>query len=129
MADQQLTIEKLFSQWMTVLNAKEKPAKDIIAFNFGLLETDGGFAAYLMGAKSFDPDDGDWACNIDYEPEYKYMILDQRLTKGMNWENVLERMTQVIGDYIKTDEFNSSILKNATAITTGFDDGDLVRLK
>jgi hypothetical protein len=57
------------------------------------------------------------------------MMLDKKLTKGMDWEKVLERMKKVIGDYIKTDDYKKSLLRNATAITTGFDDGDLVRLK
>src|SRR5690242_1194998 len=122
MTDKKLTIEKLFNQWMELLNEKEKPTKDIVAFNFGLLETDDGFATYLIGAKSFDPDDSDWACDVDYEPEFKYMMLDKKLTKGMDWEQVLERMKKVIGDYLKTDDYKNSFLKSATAITTGFDD-------
>jgi hypothetical protein len=41
----------------------------------------------------------------------------------------LEMPITTIKAYLGSDDYNSSILKDAPVITAGFDDGDLVRLK
>jgi hypothetical protein len=124
-----MTFEQQFNQWMAAMNAKEHPDKDIIAFNFGLFETIEGFTIYLIGTKEFDEDDGDWAIEPDYEPAHEYLEINPDETEGLQWNDVLKRAVDIITRYVNSEEFHHSILKDAKAITTGFDDGDLTRIR
>lgn len=124
-----MTLEIQFNKWLDRLNETEKVNEDIVAFNFGLFETNEGYTIYLIGSKTFDPDDDDWALNIDFEPKDKYLAFDKSLVKTKEWEEIQNVSANLITDYVNSDKFENSILNNATAITTGFDDGDLTRIK
>lgn len=123
------SLEASFIQWISKLNRTEKVDTDIIAFNFGLFETTDGYSIYLIGSKNYDPADDDWATNIDFEPKDKYLHLDTDLVIDKDWQEILKLSFDLIKKYVNSDDFKNSIFKNATAITTGFDDGDLQRIK
>ncbi|MBA4054095.1 MAG: hypothetical protein C0490_05225 [Marivirga sp.] len=114
---------------MTRLNKNEKPDKSILAFNFGLFETTEGYTIYLIGAKEYDEDDEDWATEVDFEPDEKYLAINPEETKGLEWNQVLDKAVDVVTKYVQSNDFNGSILKDAKAVTTGFDDGNLTRIK
>jgi hypothetical protein len=124
-----MTFEKEFNDWMTRLNKTEKPGTDIVAFNYGLFETAEGYTIYLIGAKEFHEDDEDWATEVDFEPNEKYLPINPNETKGLEWNQVLDKAVDTITKYIHSENFKVSILKDAEAITTGFDDGDITRIK
>ena len=77
----------------------------------------------------FDSEDDDWACIVDYEPKQKYLDFPLEAIKGKDWNQVLEVAENLLLNYMKSDEFEHSIFHKAVAITTGFDDGDLIRIK
>ena len=114
--------------WLFDLCDTESPDKSIIAFNFGLFESEDGYTIYLIGSKEFDEDDPDWATNIDFEPEEKYFPLATEDYNHLKWEQVLQKIKTQLEDFSKTDKFKSSFFSKAKAITTGFDDGDLERI-
>ena len=68
-----IILEEKIEYWLDQMNVETSclPA-DIVAFNFGLFETENGYGIYLIGSKSYDEQDDDWACDIDFEPEDKY---------------------------------------------------------
>lgn len=35
---------------------------------FWYFESENGNCVYLIGSESYDVDDDDWACDVDYEP-------------------------------------------------------------
>lgn len=117
-----------FADWIRNLGISAPPSKDIVAFNFGLLESEeGSYRLYVSGAKSFDPDNDDWACEKDYYPDGRY--LDVSFDKDGGWESMLTAAIGLITRYVESSEFRTSFLKNARAITVGFDDGDLKRIR
>lgn len=116
-----------FQKWIQRISFSESSNESTKAFNFGIIETTNGHSLYLIGAKIFDPDDDDWATTIDFEPSEKYFRLKEEEC-GKNWKEVLDYSVELISNYVKSAMFNESLLKNATAITTGFDDGDLIRI-
>jgi hypothetical protein len=124
-----MTFEQQFNQWMIRMNEKEHPEKDIIAFNFGLFETIEGFTIYLIGAKKFDEQDQDWATEPDFEPKDEYLEINPDETSELQPDDVLKMAVDVITNYVNSESFPHSFLRHAEAITTGFDDGDLVRIK
>lgn len=124
-----MTIEKSFEAWLDQINKTEKVDSSIIAFNFGLFESNNGYTIYLIGSKEYDEENEDWATNVDFEPKDKYLHLEKVLIKTNNWEDVLSLSTKLISNYVSSPKYNVSILKDAQAITTGFDDGNLIKIK
>lgn len=122
---QELTIEQRFTEWIENINKKEKVDSSIIGFNFGLFESTEGFEMYLIGSKTFDIHNEDWATNIDFEPNQKYFRFGQDFSKGKGWQEIVEYAEKLVSDFVNSEDFESSILANAIGITTGFDDGNL----
>jgi len=118
--------DKIFNNWLDKILSTEKPNTDIIAFYFGILETTSGYETYLIGSKEFDEEDDDWACNTDFVPKDKYLKLGQT---DAEWENILANVKHYIKNYIQTSNYKNSFLDKAKAIATGFDDGDIFRIK
>ncbi|MCC9168995.1 hypothetical protein [Pontibacter harenae] len=118
-----------FTNWLDRINKTETVSDSIVAFNFGLFETESSYTIYLTGSETFDEEDDDWATNVNFEPEDKYFELDPSTMKGKDWEKALEVYEGLVSEYVNSENFNNSIFKNAEAITTGFDDGNLVRVK
>ena len=122
-------MDSKFKDWVEEISANETISSNITAFNFGIFETENGYSLYLIGSENYDENDDDWATEVDFEPSHKYFEIDPLITKGKSWEQVLKLSNDVVSRYVKSDSFKSSILKNAKAITIGFDEGDLIRIK
>jgi hypothetical protein len=122
--------QEAFSNWISEIVLTENPDKSIIAYNIGLIETQSGYSAYFMGAKNYDENNSDWACDFgDYTPSKKYLDLSNTDLKGLPWDKVQEKIIKYFNDFISSKIYKDSFLQNATAITVGFDDGDLIRVK
>jgi hypothetical protein len=69
------------------------------------------------------------ACNDDWAPTEKYLELSEHRSAEKDWQEVLRDIVDLLRRYTQSTEFPESFLANATAITVGFDDGDLARVK
>jgi hypothetical protein len=126
--DQSKLIPMMLRDW--ILTIKNKPENDIKAFNFGIFQEasfKNNYTVYLIGVKRYDLTNNDWACEGDYEPTMKYMRFPG--TNKMKWEEILEIVKNGISMFIKSEDYNKSILSNAEVITVGIDDGELFRIK
>jgi hypothetical protein len=122
-------VYKDFLSWLERINQSNPPPEDIVAFNFGLFESTDGYSVYLVGARKYDLNDDDWACCQDYVPLEKYFPLPASFTGGKNWQEIHGDVVSLAKQYLKSPEFASSFLAAASAITVGFDDGDLEAVK
>lgn len=118
--------ENIFNDWLDQILKIENPSAEIQAFYFGIFETEDGYVTYLVGSNEFDEDDEDWACNSDFEPNDKYLILGQN---GVDWELILFEVKKYIEDYMQSPNFKNSFLDKSKAIAMGFDSGELLRIK
>ncbi len=117
----------MLTQWLERIVATEMPAPDVVAFNIGLLETDKGFTAYLVGSKSYDPNNDDWACNEDFTPTERYCALPSMRSED-TWETVQHRVAEEMRAFLSKANVRTSFLGKAEAVTVGFDDGELLRV-
>ncbi|MBK6725042.1 MAG: hypothetical protein IPG58_17820 [Acidobacteria bacterium] len=115
-------------EWLTEICSTEKPDDSIVAYNFGLFETDEGFTVYLVGSNEYNEADPDWACTETFVPKQKYFPLSSSEYENLDWQQVLETFTAQLTRFTQTDSFINSFFVDAVAITTGFDDGDLVNI-
>jgi hypothetical protein len=120
--------ETRFCAWLERISKKEKPPKSVVAYNIGLFESTNGYSAYLVGADEYSEEDSDWACDETFTPKERYFLLPDE-TKGQAWQVVLDRVARAAKDFLKTPAGKSSLFAKAKAVTVGFDDGDLTRVK
>lgn len=124
-----ITVDQRFHEWLETINKIEKIDKSIIAFNFGLFESEEGFTMYLNGSQTFDEDDEDWATNMDFEPKQKYFSFGSEFLKDKNWQDILNYSEHLVQTYIASEEFKTSVFAQAKGIAVGFDDGELTIIK
>ncbi|WP_420346006.1 hypothetical protein [Pelagibius sp.] len=115
--------------WLGRVVEAECPPTTVIAFNLGLFETEEGCCAYLTGARRFDPDDDDWACDEAFTPSERYFPLDRTPTGSEDWGYVRQQVIEALKAFLVSDVGRHSFLAKAEAVTVGFDDGDLFRVQ
>ena len=120
-------INKLIHSWITRIDESENIPDSIIAFNFGIIETEDGYQVYLIGASDYDLEDDDWACEEDFIPEEKYLNLGEASSKW-DWEEVQSIVKDSVEQFIITRVSPTTFLHKAEYLTTGCDDGELVRI-
>ena len=104
------------------------PPTEVIAFNFGLMESDQGFVMYLVGGFEYSEEDDDWACIDMPEKTYRYLRLPDSI-QSASWEQVLEQSYATLKELESEGIFKHNMLRNAQALTTGFDDGELIKIR
>ena len=124
-----MELTDLLSAWLTKIEQENPPGKDIVALNFGMLNSDKGYMVYLTGAEVYDPDDDDWAGEIDYQPirANKYLLLPREITKGLKWRGVLDLVADSLKELI-TKNLNTGIFEGRIA-AAGYDDSELILIK
>jgi len=126
----QKTTQKQFNEWVKSIIVNESPGPKIIVYNFGIFQSKNGYKLYLAGFESYEIENDDWAVGLgDFIPENNYFDLPDKEFTDLDWESVQKRVIELITNLKSTNEFGSSFLNDSRAITTGFDDGDLIRIK
>ena len=121
--------QDLFNEWLKLILQTEQPNSKIIAYNFGIFESPNGYKLYFAGFESYEKDNDDWAVGLgDFTPRNNYFDLPNHEFKNLEWESVLDRVVALIKTFMSTKDFENSFLKNSVAITSGFDDGELIRI-
>ncbi|MEH7012433.1 hypothetical protein V7087_16735 [Neobacillus niacini] len=121
---------KQFEDWLNELFEQDKVQDDILAFNFGLFESDDGIQLYITGSTEWEVDNEDWASNNDYFPEGRYPNITLYNELYNFWEDKF-----YLGLFLtisSTITFANTYLLSYPArfpkevvFATGFDDGDL----
>lgn len=124
-----MKLQDLIADWIANNEIISRQVDGISACNFGLFESPKGYTIYLTGSKEYDSEDDDWALDVDYEPQYKYLIIPIEFTQRHDWLGVLEIVRTSLTEYLNSEAFSISGLSTIEVITTGFDDGELVRIK
>lgn len=104
------------------------PPDSVIAFNLGLMESDQGYMMYFVGAFEYSEDDDDWACIEPPTKPYRYLKLPDKV-QNESWETILDLSKKALTELESDGTLNATLIKKAKAITTGFDDGELVKIR
>ncbi|MHC1686074.1 MAG: hypothetical protein AB6733_24620 [Clostridiaceae bacterium] len=118
-----IELKECIKKWIISINDEEKLPKDIVALNFGLYEP---YGIELIGAKEYDAEDDDWACEEDFEPNQRDCA-DFEIDSELEWEDVLDIVVKILKEL--TVELGDLDILKVQHITTGFCDGDLVVVK
>ena len=116
---------KDFFEWLDLL-LKNELSSEIKAIIFNLYEdTDNKWSIELVGTFSFDKDNDDWACDVDYEPVDKYLNIEG---VDVDPDKFLNEVITILLDIISLEKVSAWLL-HTKYITVGFDDGVLEKIR
>lgn len=115
--------------WLTGLASKDNILENIVALNIGIFETEGGYSLYLCGATEYDEEDSDWACEPAYEPDDTYLMFTGSDFSDMPWEDFLSNIQSALEEVLTSGDETIDSWLGERIVTTGFDDGDLIRVR
>lgn len=122
-------MKKHLIEWLQFIEKQDgTPPNEVIAFNFGLFESDDGYVMYLVGGFEYSEDDDDWANMKMPTKDYRYLRFPDKLQEKP-WEAILEHATTVLLELEQEGTLATTLVKNAKAITTGFDEGTLIKIR
>lgn len=121
--------ENILKDWIKEISDEETVLENIQALNFGMFESENRYAVYLIGSNEYDTEDDDWACNEDFVPNNKYLEFNQEEICNLDWEDFQELMVESSKNIISSKDISEYKILNIDNITTGFDDGELVKVK
>ncbi|GAB3864215.1 hypothetical protein GCM10028824_01480 [Hymenobacter segetis] len=113
--------------WLHEILTSEKPLGGISAYRFGLGEVEEGYVLYLAGSKFYDEEDDEWAAN---PPEFlaaKELIISGDEEREWYW--ILLEVIYVLGRVLRKMPVQTSFLGGTIPVYTGFESGDLYRIK
>lgn len=119
-------MKAIIKDWVIQTVKSNSIPDEIIAFNFGMYETEDGYCIYLIGSKHYDKDDDDWACDEDFVPTNNFLIIPFNDKKD-DWDVFLNKIVDIISSLITTCPELSPL--SSRYVTVGFDDGNLIRIK
>lgn len=122
-------IENILKAWIKEISDEETVPENIQALNFGIYESENGYTVYLTGSMEYDIEDDDWACNEDFVPNNRYLEFDQEEICKLDWEDFQEYMVESLKNIISLKDISEYKILNVENIATGFDDGELVKVK
>jgi len=118
------TLGEKITAWLAGISKAEALPADIKAICIGLFESESSYQIYFIASKQYDPEDDDWACNQDYEPESKY--LDSEVPTSQGWESFQSEVIDAVKAILESDD--STILKKVEHVSVGFDSGELTHI-
>ena len=116
-------------EWFFKLCDAVKPEKNVIAYNFGLFQTDSCYAIHLVDSIQYEKNDRDTARKNEPDTSVSYYPLSKGEYEALEWKQVLNKIKSQVKEFLNTEKFKNSYLAKAETITMHFDDGDLLRLK
>jgi hypothetical protein len=123
----------IFKNWLNVCLKTNPIVSEIEAIYLGLFESDQGITLYISGSANFDEEDSDWACDLDYNPKYKYCdtipILNDLFEVKEEMFIRIEKLYNVISEFVNKYLKENKTDLDAIKIAVGFDDGDLKIIK
>lgn len=85
-------METQIINWILTISKSEQIPEGIKAVNIGLVETENGYTLYMVGSNEYDAEDSDWACNEDFVPENKYLVVEGDSFNKMPWDHFLKEV-------------------------------------
>lgn len=111
-----------FNSWVDRILLENADAP-VAAYNFNLYEHEEEFVIQLIGARSFDRSNSDWACDEEFSSGEDLFELPRSVVGG-DWQDGLRAAKSLVNRYLETGK-QAPRLKASHAVGVGFIDGDL----
>ena len=119
---EQYRLDHRIPDWLDrVLERKRPPEAAAVCFN---LYEDGGdtWSLEVVGTRTFDPADGDWACGEVTDFGTRTCPLTWK--KRADWSAVLREVREILERYLESGR-HADVLRGYAGVGLGFVDGDV----
>ena len=111
---------KSLEEWLVNICKERKPQKAIAKYNLDLFEAADGYTLSLTGVNEYKLSQNETAVRIDFFPAEMYFDLPESEYKSLNRQEVIDRLTTKLKDFVNTEKFKKSFLSDADAIATSW---------
>ena len=98
-------------------------SRSVVAYNFNLYEHADEFAIQLVGTRSFDLRDQNWACDEIFSSGEDLFYLPHNVV-GDKWQDGLEAAKSLVKNHLDHGT-QAKVLKASCGVGVGFVDGDI----
>lgn len=117
-------MESRIKHWLESLKRSEIIPEQIIAINFGIIEEEEEYKICLTGSDQYSKEDDTWAQCVRYQSQNKALGLG-RNSKKYHLMEVLNKVKNAL-----MQEFGRpGLFDKVSVVTTGFEEGDLYRIR
>jgi len=121
-----MAFEIEFNNWLQDALQQEIPTS-VRAFSFNLFEypekEEAKFGVELVGTKTFNESDPDWACDEIWEPKQRKLEISI-LFSGGDWKQCQAKVKSLAVEFLRNGP-GAGILKSRQGVGIGFVDGDM----
>ena len=82
----------------------------------------------MSGGVEYSEDNDDWDCIDPPTKSHRYLHLPENL-QSETWESILDTSVNTLKELEREGALGKTLVRKAKALTTGFDDGDLVKIR
>ncbi len=111
-----------FETWLDQVMPTDQ-SEDIVAYNFNLYEHEDEFAVQLIGARWFDAEEEDWACDEIFSSGENLFCMSHNQV-GSQWQQGLKVAIDLVSEYLDSGRY-SSTLKDSLGVGVGFVGGNI----
>lgn len=83
---------------------------------------------YLVGAFEYSEDNDDWASIDPTTKPYRFLRLPEDI-QNKSWEIILDLSKNALIELENEGLLKNTLIKKAKAITTGFDESELIKIR
>ena len=95
----------------------------VVAYNFNLYEHEDEFAIQLVGTRSFDLTNEDWACDEVFSSGEDLFYLPHAIV-GDKWQTGLNAAKSLVKNYLQHGQ-NAELMKSSRGVGVGFVSGNI----
>ena len=122
-------MKKEILKWLAEVEKMDGiPPADVVVFHLGVYKSDEGFVMYLVGGFEYTEENDDWAHLEMPKQDYRYWLLPENV-QDKPWQLAVEYAKNTLLELEEEGKFDNNILMHAKAITTGFDEGDIIKIR
>ncbi len=109
---------KNLKDWLISICENEKPQKRITTYHISLFEGQDDYTLCFTGINTYEVSQYHTTTRIEFAPKDMYFTLPASEYSGLKREQVLKSLTSHLKEFITSDKFRRSFLKDAKSITT-----------
>ena len=118
-------------EWFVQICKTEKPdiEDSVTKYRFVLYDNGPCYLICLLNRKDYPQGDSMSAHSTRRKPVPVFTSLSKTEYKGLDWLQVMEKVTTQLGDFVMIPEYRKSSLAKATSIIIQFDNESMLRLQ
>ena len=114
---------KTLDEWLNALCDNKKPEKHIEEFVFNYYESSGKYTLHCRGINNYREVGTNTIkdfVRIEFKPKNMYFRLPHKEYRNLDRQQVNERISNLLKEFVQTEKFKTSYLAEADAIVTSY---------